>query len=158
MEPMTPQIVWNWPETAIEIGVLLVVAFVIYRLISYAINVVVKQSVRRAEERYANEDSRAARILASVTGMSFKRHQARTKTLGSVLRSVNAVVVLTVTVMMILRALGIPKEMFTVMFSIGRMPGWIAQWHEDSKITKIARPRQIYTGETLRSYVPITER
>jgi citrate synthase len=58
----------------------------------------------------------------------------------------------------ILRALGIPKEMFTVMFSIGRMPGWIAQWHEDSKITKIARPRQIYTGETLRSYVPMAER
>jgi len=58
----------------------------------------------------------------------------------------------------ILRALGIPKEMFTVMFSIGRMPGWIAQWHEDSKITKIARPRQIYTGETMRSYVPMAER
>ncbi len=108
MVRMTPQIVWNWPETAIEIGVLLLVAFVIYRLIAHAINLVVKQSVKRAEERYANEDSRAARILTSFTGISLQRHQARTKTLGSVLRSVNAVVVLTVTVMMILRALGIP--------------------------------------------------
>jgi citrate synthase len=58
----------------------------------------------------------------------------------------------------ILRALGIPKEMFTVMFSIGRMPGWIAQWHEGTKISKISRPRQIYTGETQRVYVPMDER
>jgi citrate synthase len=58
----------------------------------------------------------------------------------------------------ILRALGIPQEMFTVMFSIGRMPGWIAQWHEESKSTKINRPRQIYTGAQLRAYTPIGDR
>lgn len=108
MGSMTPQITWTWPETAIEIGVLVVVAFLIYRIVSHAIKLVVNQSVKRAEERYAKEETRAARILASVTGMSFQRHQARTKTLGSVLRSVNAVVVLTVTVMMVLRSLGIP--------------------------------------------------
>ena len=39
----------------------------------------------------------------------------------------------------ILRAIGVPKEMFTVMFAIGRMPGWIAQWHEESKFTKITK-------------------
>ena len=60
----------------------------------------------------------------------------------------------------ILRALGIPTRMFTVMFAIGRMPGWIAQWHEDRFITngKIQRPRQVYTGPTEMCYVPLEER
>jgi citrate synthase len=50
--------------------------------------------------------------------------------------------------------------MFTVMFSIGRMPGWIAQWKEqhDDKDARIARPRQIYTGPTLSDYVPVEKR
>ncbi|MCE9579315.1 MAG: citrate synthase [Deltaproteobacteria bacterium] len=58
------------------------------------------------------------------------------------------------------RAMGIPTDMFTVMFAIGRLPGWIAHWKEmvtDPK-SKIARPRQIYTGETTRSYLPIEQR
>jgi len=60
----------------------------------------------------------------------------------------------------IMRALGIPLEMFTVMFAIGRMPGWIANYKEimDEKETRIYRPRQIYTGKTQNSYVPIEER
>ena len=58
----------------------------------------------------------------------------------------------------ILRALGIPKEMFTVMFAIGRMPGWIAQWYEESKFTRIGRPRQIYTGEPKRDYIDMESR
>jgi citrate synthase len=60
----------------------------------------------------------------------------------------------------LLRAMGIPTNMFTVMFSIGRLPGWIAQWreqHEDPG-TKIVRPRQIYTGPTKQDYVPIESR
>jgi citrate synthase len=60
----------------------------------------------------------------------------------------------------IYKALGIPVNMFTVMFTLGRLPGWIAQWLEmrrDSD-TRIARPRQIYTGPTLREYVPIGAR
>ena len=58
------------------------------------------------------------------------------------------------------RAIGIPLNMFTVMFALGRVPGWIAQWkemHEDPK-QKIARPRQLFTGNTMRSYTKITER
>ncbi len=58
------------------------------------------------------------------------------------------------------RAIGIPLNMFTVMFALGRVPGWIAQWkemHEDPK-QKIARPRQLFTGKTRRSYTTITER
>ncbi len=60
----------------------------------------------------------------------------------------------------VLRAMGIPTNMFTVMFAIGRLPGWIAQWREDMLDTnqKISRPRQIYIGETTRNYVPIDDR
>ena len=58
------------------------------------------------------------------------------------------------------RAIGIPLNMFTVMFALGRVPGWIAQWkemHEDHK-QKIARPRQLFTGKTRRKFTVITER
>jgi citrate synthase len=60
----------------------------------------------------------------------------------------------------IYRALGFPTDMFTVLFAIGRLPGWIAHWKEmmEDPATKIARPRQIYTGPTARDYVAITER
>ncbi|MBI2832905.1 MAG: citrate (Si)-synthase, partial [Acidobacteria bacterium] len=60
----------------------------------------------------------------------------------------------------IYKALGIPVNMFTVMFTLGRLPGWIAQWIEmrNDPDTRIARPRQIYVGPTRRSYVPIEER
>jgi citrate synthase len=60
----------------------------------------------------------------------------------------------------IMRAIGIPTDMFPVMFSIGRLPGWIAQWKEQksSPGAKISRPRQVYTGETIRNYVPIDQR
>ncbi|MGK0288888.1 MAG: citrate synthase [bacterium] len=60
----------------------------------------------------------------------------------------------------IYKALGIPVNMFTVMFALGRLPGWIAQWKEmiESPATKIGRPRQLYTGETERRYVPMEQR
>ena len=60
----------------------------------------------------------------------------------------------------LLRAIGIPTNMFTVIFSIGRLPGWIAQWKEqhDNPTQKIIRPRQLYTGNTITDYVPIEER
>lgn len=60
----------------------------------------------------------------------------------------------------IMRAIGIPVEMFTVMFSMGRMPGWIANWKEVASNPKgrINRPRQIYQGPSVRSYVPMDQR
>jgi citrate synthase len=59
----------------------------------------------------------------------------------------------------IMRALGIPMEMFTVIFAIGRMPGWIANYKEVMESpTRIYRPRQIYTGPALNAYVPLKER
>lgn len=59
----------------------------------------------------------------------------------------------------IYRAMGIPTEMFTVMFALGRLPGWIAQWKEMRENNEpIGRPRQVYTGENLRSYVDLNKR
>jgi len=59
----------------------------------------------------------------------------------------------------IYKALGIPTDMFTVMFALGRLPGWIAQWKEMTENKEpIGRPRQIYIGATKRDYVPIQER
>lgn len=60
----------------------------------------------------------------------------------------------------VLRAIGIPTNMFTVMFALGRLPGWIAQWKEskDDPKWKIARPRQIYTGSIKYDYIPMHAR
>ena len=60
----------------------------------------------------------------------------------------------------IMRAIGIPTDMFTVMFAIGRMPGWVANYKEVMEDTdsRIVRPRQIYTGATLRPFVPLDKR
>jgi len=59
----------------------------------------------------------------------------------------------------IYRALGIPTNMFTVLFAMGRLPGWIAQWKEmKDQDSRISRPRQVYTGHTKRDYVPSDKR
>ncbi|RZQ63307.1 citrate synthase [Amycolatopsis suaedae] len=61
---------------------------------------------------------------------------------------------------LIYRALGFPTQYFTVLFALGRLPGWIAHWREmiNDPATKIGRPRQIYTGEKERDYKPVSER
>jgi len=61
---------------------------------------------------------------------------------------------------LIYRAMGFPTDMFTVLFAMGRLPGWIAHWKEmmESPKTKIGRPRQIYVGPTERHYVPVGDR
>ncbi|MEU0082284.1 citrate synthase [Micromonospora tulbaghiae] len=61
---------------------------------------------------------------------------------------------------LIYKAMGFPTKMFTVLFALGRLPGWIAQWREmiNDPETKIGRPRQIYTGATERDYVPAERR
>ena len=61
---------------------------------------------------------------------------------------------------LIYQAMGYPTEYFTVLFALGRMPGWLAQWEEMllDKDQKIARPRQIYTGKQERPFVPIEQR
>jgi citrate synthase len=61
---------------------------------------------------------------------------------------------------LIYRAMGFPTRMFTVLFALGRLPGWIAQWREmiADPATKIGRPRQVYVGETERTFVPLDRR
>ena len=61
---------------------------------------------------------------------------------------------------LIYKAMGFPNKMFTTLFAIGRLPGWIAQWREmiEDPETKIGRPRQVYVGQALRAYVPIDQR
>jgi citrate synthase len=61
---------------------------------------------------------------------------------------------------LIYRAMGLPLTMFPVLFALGRLPGWIAQWKEmiGDKETRIGRPRQIYTGATDREYIPVEQR
>ncbi len=60
----------------------------------------------------------------------------------------------------IYRAMGFSVDMFTSLFALGRMPGWIAQWREmhSDPASRIGRPRQVYVGETNRTFVPIDER
>ena len=61
---------------------------------------------------------------------------------------------------LIYKAMGFPTKMFTVLFALGRLPGWIAQWREmiNDPATKIGRPRQVYTGHTARTYTPVADR
>ena len=60
----------------------------------------------------------------------------------------------------IYQAMGFPVELYPVLFAIGRMPGWLAQWQEmlEDKEQKIARPRQVYIGHDKRDFVPIAQR
>ena len=59
----------------------------------------------------------------------------------------------------IYRAIGIPTDMFTVMFALGRLPGWLAHWKEmQENPGRISRPRQVYTGETTRHFTPLAQR
>ena len=61
---------------------------------------------------------------------------------------------------LIYQAMGYPPNMFTVLYALGRLPGWIAHWREmiNDPATKIGRPRQVYTGPTARDYVPMADR
>jgi citrate synthase len=61
---------------------------------------------------------------------------------------------------LIYKAMGFPTKMFTVLFALGRLPGWIAQWREmmADPANKLGRPRQIYTGSRTRDYVSVEDR
>jgi citrate synthase len=60
---------------------------------------------------------------------------------------------------LIYESMGFPRNMFTVLFAIGRMPGWLAHWDEMlDQDSRIARPRQLYTGEAERDYIAMSDR
>ena len=60
----------------------------------------------------------------------------------------------------ILKAMGFPTDMFTVLFAVARTVGWVAQWNEmiTDPVQRIGRPRQLYTGDTIRDFVPLKNR
>ncbi len=105
---LTPLVTWDWPETPIVIGVIIVAAFVGRWLLVRAIKSGVDASLQRARGRSAGEGSHAQRILAAATGVNSARHEARTRTIGSVLRSVVTLIIVTIAILTILDTLGAP--------------------------------------------------
>ena len=102
---------------------------------------------------------RAARPLAAVAGRS--RSNSRTsRSTTTTTCSASSTRTWTFYSGLIYEALGVPKNGSTALFALGRMPGWIAHWreHHDDSRNRLNRPRQIYTGPTTRSYVPMEER
>ena len=87
-----PLVVWEWPESAITIALVIVLALIIHWVFNRAIRLGVAASLKRSQDRSPDSYSRAGRILSDMTGVSNERHQARTKTVGSVLRSINTIV------------------------------------------------------------------
>ena len=83
---MIPLLTWEWPETPIVLAVIVAVAIVLRWVIVRAIKAGVDRSLQGARERNASFGSRAERVLAAATGMNWARHEARTRTIGSVLR------------------------------------------------------------------------
>ncbi len=103
-----PLVVWEWPESAITIALVIVLALIIHWVFNRAIRLGVAASLKRSQDRSPDSSSRAGRILADMAGLTNERHQARTKTVGSVLRSINTIVVLTVAALMILGIFNVP--------------------------------------------------
>ncbi len=103
-----PLVVWEWPESAITIALVIVLALIIHWVFNRAIRLGVAASLKRSQDRSPDSSSRAGRILSDMTGVSNERHQARTKTVGSVLRSINTIVVFTVAALMVLGIFNVP--------------------------------------------------
>ncbi len=103
---MTVLIVWDWPETPILIGVVLVVALVLHAVLVWAIRRTTNLALRRNEDH--NEASRAGRALDRLSGLASARAVQRTKTLGSLLRSIAFVVITVITVLTVLSIVGVP--------------------------------------------------
>lgn len=115
---MTPLVTFTWPESAISIGVVLLVAIVLRVVLRRAIRLSVSASIA-AGDRHRNSPSRTDQLLGRLTGTADERHQARVKTLGSVLTSALDIVVIVVTLLTILRILSIPLEPLLAASGIG---------------------------------------
>nr|NLI48856.1 mechanosensitive ion channel [Propionibacterium sp.] len=110
---------WSWPETPLTLVAIAVLAIVARWLILRAIKASVDASLRRARDRNAGQGSRAERILAAATGVTSARHEARTRTIGAVLRSTTSVVIGVVAALTLLEALGAPLGAIIASAGIG---------------------------------------
>ena len=114
-----PLLVWIWPETPIAISVTVLLAIATHWLLRRAIGRGVEASVRHAEARYAGHGNRAERILAQAAGLTDARHAARTRAIGSILRSLTSVLVLVITVLTVMRIIEIPLDPVLASAGIG---------------------------------------
>lgn len=114
-----PLLTWTWPETPIVVGLVVVLGIAVRWLIVRAVKAGVDASLQRARDRNAGHGSRADRILAAATGVSGARHEARTRTIGSILRSMTTAVIATIAVLTILDALGVPLGPIVASAGIG---------------------------------------
>ncbi|HHU39599.1 MAG TPA: mechanosensitive ion channel [Propionibacterium sp.] len=115
---MTPLVAFTWPETAISIGVVLLVSIVLRIVLRRAIRLSVSASIAAAD-RHRASTSPADKFLGRITGTADERHQARVKTLGSVLTNAVDIVLVIVVVLTILRVLAIPLEPVLAASGIG---------------------------------------
>lgn len=116
---MTPLVTFVWPDTAISIGVVLVVSFLVRIVLRRVIRTAIDTSIRVSAQHRATEGARADRVLRQVGFQASARHEARLKTTGSVLRNAVDVVVLVIATLMVLRVLDIPLEPVLASAGIG---------------------------------------
>lgn len=115
---MTPLVVFTWPESAISIGVVLLVALVLRIVLRRAIRLSVSASIA-AGDRHRSSTSHADQLIGRITGSADERHQARVRTLGSVLTNAVDVILVVVVLLTIMRVLEIPLEPVLAASGIG---------------------------------------
>ena len=115
---MTPLVTFTWPESAISIGVVLLVAIVLRFVVRRAIRTGVDASIAVADRHRASE-SRADRLLGRITGTTDERHFARVKTMGSVLTNAVDIIVVLLVLLTVMRVLAIPLEPVLAASGIG---------------------------------------
>lgn len=117
---MTPLLTFSWPESVLEIAMIIVVAIILRVLLRYSIRLAVKASLAAADaRRHQPSNGTAGEILRTITGAADDRHEARMKTLGSLLRNVVDIVLVAIVLLTILRILGIPLEPIIASAGIG---------------------------------------
>lgn len=119
MEPMTPMLTFVWPDTALSIGVILLVAMVTHLLAGWAIRNIVRASLRMAEARYRGLPGAAEKILRDISGANSARHEARVQTMASVLRNAVDIALFALVLLTSLRIMGIPLEPLLASAGIG---------------------------------------
>jgi len=108
LDAVTPLLAWSWPETPIALVVVIVGAFVLRWLALRGIKAAMDASLQRSRDRNAGQGSRAERILAAASGVTGARHEARTRTIGSILRSLTTVTITSIAALEVLAILGAP--------------------------------------------------
>lgn len=119
MVTMAPLLTFSWPDSILDIAAITVAALIVRILLRYAIRVSVKASLAAADSRAMASSGVAGELLRGLTGANDARHQARVKTLGSLLRNVVDVLLITVWLLTVLRILGIPLEPIIASAGIG---------------------------------------